>query len=176
MLKAHFKKHTLRFKKPSGTSRGILQDKDSWFIILYDEKNPDKKGVGECSIIRKLSVDDKPDFESKLQEVLKEVNNTTYWLEEGLKAFPSIRFGLETALLDLNATTSQVLFPSAFTRGEKSIPINGLIWMGDVENMFQQVKEKVALGFNCIKLKIGAINFEDELMLLKKIRKEFSRS
>lgn len=174
MLKAHFKKHTLQFKKPSGTSRGVLMDKDSWFIIVYDLENPTKKGIGECSIIRKLSVDDRPDFESKLQEVLNDINDTTYWLEEGLKAFPSIRFGLETALLDLNATAPQILFPSAFTSGEKSIPINGLVWMGDVEHMYRQMKEKVSAGFDCIKLKIGAINFEDELMLLKKIRNEFS--
>jgi o-succinylbenzoate synthase len=174
MLKAHFKKYTFQFKKPSGTSRGVLLDKDSWFIIVYDVENQAKKGVGECSIIRKLSMDDRPDFELKLQEVVNDINNITYWLEEGLKEFPSIRFGLETALLDLHASAPQILFPSAFTSGKKSIPINGLIWMGDVENMYQQVKEKVAAGFQCIKLKIGAINFEDELMLLKKIRKEFS--
>jgi o-succinylbenzoate synthase len=174
MLKAQFKKHTFKFKKPSGTSRGILLDKDSWFISVYNEENPAKKGVGECSIIRKLSIDDRPDYELKLQEIVIDINNNTYWLEEGLKEFPSIKFGLETALLDLNASSPQIMFPSAFTSGKKSIPINGLIWMGDVEHMFQQVKEKVALGFDCIKLKIGANNFKDELMLLKKIRNEFS--
>ena len=174
MLKAHFKKHTFQFKKPGGTSRGVLLDKDSWFIIVHNKDNPAKKGIGECSIIRKLSIDDRPDFESKLKEITGGINTAEDGLNEGLKEFPSIRFGIETALLDLNSTTSQLLFPSAFTLGERSIPINGLIWMGDVENMYQQVKEKVAAGFDCIKLKIGAINFEDELLLLKKIRKEFS--
>lgn len=174
MLKAHFKKYTLQFKKPSGTSRGVLMEKDSWYIIVYNENNPAKRGIGECSIIKKLSIDDRPDFETKLIEVTKEINKSTYWLKEGLREFPSIRFGLETALLDLHATTPQILFPSVFTNGEESIPINGLIWMGDVENMYQQVKDKVGSSFDCIKLKIGAINFEDELMLLKKIRNEFS--
>jgi len=174
MLKAYYNKQTFRFRKPSGTSRGVLLDKDSWFIIVYDDQIPPKKGIGECSIIRKLSVDDRPDFEQKLLEVVNSINNYSYWLNEGLNEFPSIKFGLETALKDLNAETSGILFPSKFTSGEKSIPINGLIWMGDTENMYQQVKEKVDTGFNCIKIKIGAINLEDELKLLKKIRIDFS--
>lgn len=174
MLKAYFHKHTLQFKTPGGTSRGVLNDKDSWFIIVYNEDHPDKKGIGECSIIRKLSIDDRPDFELKLDEVITDISNAESWLEEGLLEFPSIRFGLETALLDLSANTSQILFPSPFTDSNKSIPINGLIWMGDVANMYKQIKEKVLAGFECIKLKIGAINFEDELLLLNKIRKNFS--
>lgn len=174
MLKAYYKKHTFRFRKPSGTSRGVLLDKNSWFIVIYNNQEPNKKGVGECSIIRKLSIDDRPDFKQKLLKVVNSIHNYSYWLNEGLNEFPSIKFGLETALKDLNAETSGILFPSKFTSGEKSIPINGLIWMGDTENMYQQVKEKVETGFNCIKIKIGTINFEDELMLLKRIRMDFS--
>jgi len=175
MLKAYYKKQTFRFNKPSGTSRGVLLDKDSWFIIVYDDQIPSKKGIGECSIIRKLSIDDRPDIKQKLLEVVNSINNYSYWLNKGLKEFPSIKFGLEAALKDLNAETSGILFPSEFTSGERSIPINGLIWMGDTENMYQQVKEKVDAGFNCIKIKIGAINFEDELKLLKRIRIDFSK-
>ena len=174
MLKAYFKKYTLKFKMPGGTSRGVLHDKDSWFIIVYEEGKPDKIGIGECSIIRKLSIDDRPDFEAKLKEVIKDINKHVYWLKKGLVAFPAIRFGLETAMTDLFAEKSRLLFPSEFTSGAKGIPINGLIWMGNVENMHKQVKEKVSVGFDCVKLKIGAINFEDELALLKKIRKEYS--
>ena len=151
-----------------------MLDKDSLFIIVYDDQIPPKKGIGECSIIRKLSVDDRPDFEKKLLEVVNSINNYSYWLNEGLNEFPSIKFGLETALKDLKAEIPVILFPSEFTSGERSIPINGLIWMGDTENMYQHVKEKVDAGFNCIKIKIGAINFEDELKLLKRIRIDFS--
>ena len=174
MLKAYYKKQTFRFRKPSGTSRGVLLDKDSLFIIVYDDQIPPKKGIGECSIIRKLSVDDRPDFEKKLLEVVNSINNYSYWLNEGLNEFPSIKFGLETALKDLNAETSGILFPSEFTSGERNIPINGLIWMGDFENMYQQIKNKLEQGFRCLKLKIGAIHFEDELKLLKRIRIDFS--
>ena len=173
MLKAFYKKHTLHFKKPGGTSRGVLREKDSWFLVVYDDQAPEKKGIGECSIIRRLSIDDRPDFEQKLSEVAGDINRHAYWLEEGLTEFPSIRFGLETALKDLNAEIPRILFPSGFTAGKESIPINGLVWMGSFEEMSRQIKEKVEQGFRCIKLKIGAIDFDEELTLLKGIRREF---
>jgi len=173
MLKAFYKKHTLHFKKPGGTSRGVLREKDSWFLVVYDDQAPEKKGIGECSIIPRLSVDDRPDFEQKLSEVADNITTHAYWLEEGLTEFPSIRFGLETALKDLNAEIPRILFPSGFTAGKESIPINGLVWMGSFEEMSRQIKEKVEQGFRCIKLKIGAIDFDEELTLLKGIRREF---
>jgi L-alanine-DL-glutamate epimerase-like enolase superfamily enzyme len=39
--------------------------------------------------------------------------------------------------------------------------------------MKQQIQEKLAQGFRCIKVKIGAIDFEKELSLLKFIRNHF---
>ncbi len=173
MLKAFYKKHTLHFKKPGGTSRGVLRKKDSWFLVVYDDQSPEKKGIGECSIIPRLSMDDRPDFTQKLSELISDIGHYSWWLEKGLTEFPSIRFGLETALKDLNAKTPRILFPSGFAAGKESIPINGLIWMGSFEEMSRQIKEKVEQGFRCIKLKIGAIDFEDEMTLLKKIRSEF---
>jgi len=119
MLKAFYKKHILHFKKPGGTSRGILREKDSWFLVVYDDQTPEKKGIGECSIIRRLSIDDRPDYEQKLTEISNNIHKYNYWLEEGLTEFPSIRFGLETALKDLKAATPHILFPSDFTTGRK---------------------------------------------------------
>ena len=173
MLKAFYKKHTLHFKKPGGTSRGVLWKKDSWFLVVYDDQSPEKKGIGECSIIPRLSMDDRPDFAQKLSDLISDIGHYSWWLEKGLTEFPSIRFGLETALKDLNAETPRILFPSGFTAGKESIPINGLIWMGSFEEMNRQIKEKVEQGFQCVKLKIGAINFDEELALLKGIRREF---
>jgi L-alanine-DL-glutamate epimerase-like enolase superfamily enzyme len=46
--------------------------------------------------------------------------------------------------------------------------------MGTPEFMKQQIRTKLDAGFRCIKMKIGAIDFETELGLLKEIRKEFS--
>ncbi len=176
MLKSNYKKHTFVFKTPGGTSRGVLNTKDSWHITVWNDEKPAIKGVGECSIIKGLSFDDKPGYEEKLISVVQDINETGEVSFAGLEEYPSIFFGLETALMDLHSGGRRILFPSEFTQGEDSIPINGLIWMGTPENMWQQVEEKMAAGFNCIKLKIGAIDFESELSVLKKIRRKYSNN
>ncbi|HET8753444.1 MAG TPA: o-succinylbenzoate synthase [Salinimicrobium sp.] len=170
-MKASFQKHILNFKIPSGTSRGILTQKESWFLIL--EENG-KKGIGECGILRGLSIDDRPDYEKKLEWTSKNVHLGEKNLLKELEEFPSIQFGVEMAFRSLNSATPFELFPSEFTRGEESIPINGLVWMGEPSFMKKQIREKINSGFSCIKLKIGAISFETEIELLKGIRKEFS--
>ena len=174
MLVAKIKKHTLNFKIPGGTSRGVLTTKTSWFVIIYNTNYPDVRGIGECSILPKLSIDDTPEFEQKLLQVCNDIANWKYWLEEGLFAFPAIRFGIETAIMDLSMGGNKLLFPSLFTNGKDSIPINGLIWMGDYLTMRKRIIDKIDNGYKCIKIKIGAINFEDEINLLKLIRKDFS--
>jgi len=174
MLKAHWKKYTLHFKQPSGTSRGILKTKDSWFLFLSDADNPSVIGIGECGLLKGLSIDDRPNYESKVQEVCERINETDYWLTEGLVEYPSIHFGLEIALQDIAAKGSKQLFPSSFLEEAQPIPINGLIWMGEKTFMFDQIKKKLQEGFSCIKLKIGAIDFQEELALLKYIRQQFS--
>tara|TARA_R110001592_G_scaffold322802_1_gene601820 strand:- start:110 stop:1147 length:1038 start_codon:yes stop_codon:yes gene_type:complete len=170
-LQATYQKYILNFKRPSGTSRGILKTKETWFIILT--KNG-KQGIGECGILRALSIDDRPDYEEKLKWVCKNISLGLEKLLIEIFEFPSIQFGLEQAFLSLQSQTTFELFPSEFTSGEKSIPINGLVWMGTKEFMRTQIKEKIASGFSCIKMKIGAIDFETELELLTSIRKEFS--
>ena len=176
MLKAYFRKHILHFKQPGGTSRGILTTKDSWFIVIFDDDEPDTKGIGECSILRGLSIDDRPDFEAKLQHLCNDIENWQYWLKDGLIEFPAIRFGLETAIKDILEGGERLLFHSSFTIGDDYIPINGLVWMGDYETMRDRIIEKIDTGYKCVKLKIGAINFKDELKLLQLIRKDFSES
>lgn len=170
-MQATYQKYILNFKRPSGTSRGILKTKETWFIILT--KNG-KQGIGECGILRALSIDDRPDYEEKLKWVCKNISLGLEKLLIEIFEFPSIQFGLEQAFLSLQSQTTFELFPSEFTSGEKSIPINGLVWMGTKEFMRTQIKEKIASGFSCIKMKIGAIDFETELELLTSIRKEFS--
>ena len=173
-IKAKFKKHTLEFKQASGTSRGILRTKESWFILLKNEKTWEW-GVGECGLLKGLSADDRPDYEEKLQEVCDSMDRLNYWLGEGLREFPSIQFGLEMAWKSYHSKDKFQLFPSEFTKGKKSIPINGLIWMGDKDFMRQQIEDKLAQGFNCVKMKIGAIDFDTEVELLKSIRQRFSK-
>jgi L-alanine-DL-glutamate epimerase-like enolase superfamily enzyme len=182
MLKATFKKYTLNFKQPAGTSRGVLINKDSWFIFVYDDKNPEIIGIGECGLLKGLSSDDKPGYGDKIKEVCEEIENFQNFLYKDLISFPSIRFGLEMAIKDLgirgNETNGgkRLLFPSHFTQGKNSIDINGLVWMGKYDFMQQQIREKIDAGYTCIKLKIGAINFEEELELIRLIRKAFSPS
>ncbi len=170
-MKASFKKYILNFKQASGTSRGILRTKETYFLTL--EKNG-KMGLGECGLFRGLSCDDRPDYEEKLQWACKNVLLGKDMLLKELCEFPSIQFGIEQAFLSLQSSTPFDLYSSKFTRGEDGIAINGLIWMGSETFMKQQIAEKLAAGFTTLKLKIGAIDFEAELALIKAIRKEYS--
>jgi o-succinylbenzoate synthase len=169
-MKASFFPYRLEFKQASGTSRGILKSKETWFIKIEDEH---ATGFGECGMFRGLSCDDRPDFESKLKWVCHHIDLGLEQLLIELIDFPSIQFGLEMAFLDLLSDSSNVLFPSKFTSGKASIPINGLIWMGDEQFMKSQIRSKIDAGFNCLKIKIGAIDFDTELSLIKAIRKEY---
>ena len=173
MLKARYIKHKLEFKQASGTSRGVLKTKDSWFLILCDTENTNIQGIGECSIIEGLSPENLEEYESKLQLVCENINQREELLSE-LSKFPSIQFGLETALMDIQANGSKNLFRSHFVRANSPIKINGLIWMGNKDFMLEQIKTKIELGFSCLKLKIGALNFEEEINILKSIRAEYS--
>lgn len=169
-MKATYHKYILNFKRPSGTSRGVLQHKETWFLIL--EKDG-KKGIGECGILRGLSYDDRPDYEEKLQWTCNNIQLGKDLLWEALLEFPSIQFGVEMAFQSLISQNPFLLFPSDFTESKKSILINGLVWMGNEDFMKQQIEEKIAEGFGCVKLKIGAIDFRKELQLLEFIRQNF---
>lgn len=167
-------KYPMQFKRPAGTSRGVLKTKDTWFVKLYEDFDPYSIGLGEINMFKGLSADDGAEFYEKLVDLEK---NPSFYLDDihtTLEKFPSIRFGLETALLDFSQTKDQILFPSDFTKGKAGIPINGLIWMGEESYMKSQIKQKIDQGFKCLKMKIGAINFETELAILKSIREEYS--
>ena len=184
---AAFKKHRLNFIRPGGTSRGVLRSKDSWFIIISDfgfqisdfqqTGLPEnlKIGVGECSIIPNLSIDDVPALEKIISQTVEQVNenNSSFALHSALKNFPALRFAFETAFLDFENGGTRTLFPSAFTRGEASIPINGLIWMGSFDGMWQQAQQKVKDGFSVLKMKVGALAFDEELYFISQLRKAF---
>ncbi|RZN82934.1 MAG: o-succinylbenzoate synthase [Winogradskyella sp.] len=172
-MKATYQRYVLNFKRPSGTSRGVMTTKETWFISLEDHG---KIGVGECGILSGLSVDDRPDYEEKLKWACENINLGLRKLVSELVELPSIQFGLEMAFTSLGSESKFELFPSEFTKGNTAIPINGLVWMGDEAFMRKQIVEKIESGFDCIKLKIGAIDFKTELDILKSIRKEFSIS
>lgn len=171
-MEAAYKQYILNFKRPGGTSRGVLHTKETWLLQLVEG---DKTGIGECAVFRGLSVDDLPDYEKKLQWLVLHINEKPSFLFNELQNYPSIQFGLETALASLRAEDKFQPYPSAFSMGQDSIPINGLVWMGDLQFMKDQIRARIEDGFKCIKLKIGALDFAQELNLLASIRKEFSQ-
>lgn len=167
MISARFIKHCLQFIKPAKTSRDTLLSKDTFYLILFDTTKG-STGIGECSMIPGLSLDNPALYETVLHDLC------TTELQTDLANFPSIRFGLETALADLKNGGRKILFENDFTNGRQSIPINGLIWMAERDDMKMQIKQKIESGFSCIKIKIGTEDFNDELEFLKNIRKEYT--
>ncbi len=183
-LRFEYVKRTLQFRFDAGTSRGVLRTKDVFWIKAFQEESSEICGCGEAAPLVKLSPDDRPDFEEVLGEVLKQMETFSWEMEENfilskLKEvipfeLPSIRFGLETALLDLKNGGKKKIFDNPFYDLNEPIPINGLIWMGDREFMLEQINQKIEEGYDCIKMKIGAIDFDQELELLRYIRNRFS--
>lgn len=169
MLKVSFRKYQLAFKSPVLTSRGAMAVKNGYFVFISDGQ---KTGIGECSFIEGLSPDDLDHYEPELENCCRRATagDENRWNGE---SFPSIRFGFETARMDFKNGGRKILFDNDFSTGKKMIPINGLVWMGDKEWMKQQIGEKLAAGFRCIKIKVGAIDFQQEVSLLKFIRSKF---
>lgn len=170
-MKAHYINHQLQFKFPAGTSRGVLLHKPSSFLFL--EKDG-VVGIGECSVIPDLSIDPLEQYDDKMQEVCCLLQEGVVADSLDLANFPSIAFGLETALLDLQSGGKRELFSTDFTAGNAGIPINGLVWMGERDFMQKQIKDKISAGYHCIKLKVGALDFETELDIIAGIRQQFS--
>jgi len=183
-LVSDYLKYTLRFRFEAGTSRGVLTEKDSYIVRIYDDENPMVMGLGECGPLRGLSLDDQPDFEQRLGDLCRYFSkldlqlfswNVPIVLNQLIgQELPSVLFGFETAMLDYLSGGQRIIADNDFVRGVRSLPINGLVWMGDAPFMQRQVEEKLAAGYTTLKLKIGAINFEQELALLASIRERFT--
>lgn len=171
MYKITVTPRTLHFKQPAGTSRGVYTTRQSWFVEIADEDG--RRGVGECAPLPDLSCDTAPSYAQTLRTLCDRMEREGHIDYEALRPYPSMLFGLETALLHLRAQ-SAALFDTPFSRGEQGIPINGLVWMGSFEEMAARMEAKLAAGFGCVKLKIGAIDFERELDLIRSIRRRFS--
>jgi len=170
-MQAEYQRYNLIFKRPGGTSRGVLTEKETYFLHISDGE---KKGTGECGIFRGLSCDDVPDYEEKLKWLCDNINAEYNFLQQQLLHYPSIWFGYEQAILNLKYG-SHIYFPGEFTEGKKSITINGLIWMGNVDFMKEQIALKLQEKFHCIKLKIG-VNWDEEKKVLEELRKTFPKN
>ncbi len=164
---------TLHFKQPAKTSRGAYTTRRLWYLHLTNDDCPGREGIGECAPLPDLSCDARPDYETLLRRFCAGIAQRGSWDPAALRDYPSMLFGIETAFRHYERQ-SYALWDTPFSRSEAGIPINGLIWMADYERMLAQIETKLASGFRCVKLKIGAIHFEDELRLLRYIRRHFS--
>ncbi len=171
MLKASFCKHILKFYRPAITSRDVMLSKKTYFIKIWDDNNPSIYGIGECALFEGLSADDSPNYEAMLSLVCNNINNLD---KHCISEYSSIRFGVETAFQDLKNAGRRIIYPSKWASGDDEIKINGLVWMGSFEEMHNRIREKLDSGFHCVKLKIGGIDFDEELSLIKYIRSKFS--
>lgn len=167
MLKVTYAPYTLRFREPAMTSRSTMTEKQTYFIKVFDSERPERFGLGECALFRGLSSDDRPDYEATLQAMCETISRGEPYDVSG---WSSIRFGLETAILDYDNGACRTPFPSEWTQGKEGIEINGLVWMGSVEQMAERAARKIDEGFGCIKFKVGAEDFNAELRMLDKVR------
>lgn len=167
----------LHFIQPAGTSRGVYTTRQSYYVTLSDDNVPGSVGIGECATLPDLSCDAIPpkEYERILKGFCDDLCQSGKIDKEAMRPYPSMLFGLETAKRQLDNGGGIDLFNTPFGRGEEGITINGLIWMGTFDEMFQRLEAKLKAGFHCVKLKIGAIDFEKELRLIQHIRQHFSR-
>ncbi len=171
-LQASIDKQILKFRKPATTSRGALMERTIYLLTIWNSANPQTKGVGECAPLKGLSIDDVPEYETVLKKLVNQINKNKATEDFDFDHFPSIKFGLETALLDLKYGGKKIIYQNFYAIGRQGLPINGLVWMDNIEAMKQEVIDKMAKGFECIKIKIGALDFKEECGLLKFIREQ----
>jgi len=165
---ASFSPHTLRFRVPAGTSRGVLRQKTVYFLRLHADGHT---GTGECAAWRGLSLDATPDFEARLADVCRRISAGEHPADIRVPRLPALQFGLEMAWLDWRNGGRGILFDTPFSRGETRLPTHGLIWMDSPDGLRRQIEAKIAAGFTVIKMKIGAIDFADECAVLADIRR-----
>lgn len=168
-IRVSLSERVFHFRQPAGTSRGVYTERKSWLVSMSDGQH---RGVGECAPLPQLSCDDIADYGQRLRSFCDEVERTGEIDVEAMRNYPSMLFGIETAMLSLR--NGARLFDTPFARGEVGIPMNGLVWMGTHDEMLSRMEEKLRQGFRCIKIKIGAIDFDDELDLIRRIRDRYT--
>ena len=179
-MKIEIQKYRLDFRFEAGTSRGVMTSKDSYFLRLHHPDNPEVFGIGECSPLAGLSLDLEGNLQEALDHCIKTISGVDNIKHEHINeiitdTYPALQFALETAILDIEKGGRRLLFENDFTKSKLPIPINGLVWMGEKDLMLQRIRNKIADGFDCIKIKIGAIKFNEELELLNYLRTQYSK-
>lgn len=171
-MRLQFAPYILKFKEPAGTSRGVLTEKPTCYMRLFDENNPSRYGVGEAAVFPGLSPEADDRFFYKLMELQA---NVRLGRSTDLSHFPSLQFGFEQCIRDFTGGCNGIYYPSQFVAGIQSIQINGLVWMGNREEMMERMEKKLEEGFSCIKFKIGAIDWKSEIDMIETVRKRYNR-
>lgn len=184
-LQASFFKRTFHFSFNARTSRGAMKQRDSWFLKVWDSGSPEVFGIGEAGPVPGLSSEKPTDIHKQLTDVVQKISSGLSLASvrsipeineqfRSMTLYPSVLVAVETALLDLQSGGKRIIFNNDFVKG-KPVSINGLVWMGGLDVMLQQVSIKIEEGFTCIKLKIGGLNFEKELDILQFVRRKYFR-
>lgn len=174
-FKFEIQEKTLHFKSPAGTSRGVYHTRKIYLVTFRSTQNPALEGVGECAPLPILSMDDITDYVSRLETFCVETAREGQIPFDDMRGYPSMLFGLESAMAQIRANGSTALYDTPFAQGQQGIPINGLVWMGTYEEMMQMAEEKIRAGFTCLKFKIGGIRFEDEIEIIRGVRQRFGK-
>lgn len=170
MLKAAYTPYNLIFKEPAITSRAVMTEKLTYFVKIWDDEDPLRYGVGECALFKGLSYDDRTDYEMMLTQACRDIAS---FVPEKYQEYPSILFGIETAFSDfIHGGIRKPFIGKQFDDG-RPIVINGLVWMGNKEQMIRRVDEKLKAGFKCVKFKIGGIDFDEEFDIVRTVRNHF---
>ena len=117
-LKASIHKRIFQFSFNARTSRGAMKDKTSWFVKIWDEKEPEVVGIGECGPLPGLNPEHNAELEKNLEELIAHFNSNSLpepqpdlnsvgafinelYSSEKIVQYPSFLFALETALTGL---------------------------------------------------------------------------
>ena len=164
---------TFHFQYQDTATRGIYTERKSWMLEMTNDDLPGRKGIGECAPLPELSCDDIPEYEKTLRAVCDRFEQEGAIDYPMMRPYPSMLFGLETALLNLQSG-SDILFDNDFSRGKVGITINGLVWMGDYDTMLRRIEETRQQGFPCRDAQIAAMEGAAETDMVKRIRERFS--
>ena len=186
-MRLHIETKTMEFLKPAKTSRGEYMEKSSLLLSLQSGLCC---GLGEAAPLPDLSVDGKVDLTSVLTPWLDEeiseqqvLDWLSAWEPSSKEALPSLRFALHSAWKNLQRQQSLIQperqasvywNENLFTQGKVGMAINGLVWMNGAEAMYQEAMSKIDAGFKCIKIKVGALDFDEECRLLERLRNHHS--